>query len=101
MCDSDSELVKITRSKTKSKSAPAWFRKKPKDKSSKECVVKKGNEDLTTPVARGPVLPSGDDVAAVAGGDIDVGEADKEEGTSSVSQVCGGEDVLRSVLTAF
>lgn len=87
MCDSDSELVKITRSKSKPKSGSSWFRKKPKDKSSKEQAVEKRDEDLTASVARGLVLPSGD-AAVIAGSDIDVGETGEEEGTSSISQVC-------------
>jgi hypothetical protein len=89
VCDSDSELVKITRSKPKPKSGSAWFRKKPKHKSPKEHVVEKGDEDRTASVAKGPAVPSSDNPAAVAGGSIDV-EAENEESTSSVSQVCMG-----------
>lgn len=89
-CDSDSELVRITRSKSKSKSGSAWFRKKPKDKPPKERIVEKGDEDPTVSTAsRGIALPSNDNVGVVAVGDIGIGEADKEEGTSSTPQVCG------------
>lgn len=86
ICDSDSELVRITRSKSKrkSKSGSIWFHKKPKDKPSEEPIVEKGDEDLTVLVAKSSVLL---DVATTAGGDIGVGEADKEEGTSSDAQV--------------
>ena len=88
ICDSDSELAKITRSKSKPKSSPTWFRKKPKDKPSKEPIVEKGNEeDLTASVVRGPVFPPSDNVAADEGVDTCVRESDKEEGTSSVPQV--------------
>ena len=90
MCDSDSELVKITRSKSKSKSRSTRFRKKPKDKTSKEHVAEKGDEDLTASATRGPVLSSSDNLAVGTRGDVDIGKADKEEGTSSDPQVCVG-----------
>ena len=92
MCDSDSELVKISRSKSKSKSksGPAWFRKKPKDKPSKGRTGEKENEDPATSVARDPVLLCSDNVAVDAGG----GDTDKGEGASSATQVC----VLRKLL---
>lgn len=88
MCDSDSELVKITRSKpkSKSKSMPAWFHKKPKDKPSEGRTVEKGDEDPTPSVTRDLVSPSSDNVALDAGGGID-GDTDKEEGTSSATHV--------------
>ena len=88
MCDSDSEIVKITRSKSKSKSksVPAWFRKRSKDKPSKGRTVEKGDEDPTPSVAGDPVSPSSDNVALDAGEGID-GDTNKEEGTSSATQV--------------
>lgn len=92
VCDSDSELVKITRTKPKSKSG-AWLRRKSKDKPSKEPTAEKGNEDLTAPVAPGPALLSGDNVVEEV--DTDVGESDKEEGTSSIPQVRVQESVPR------
>ena len=95
MCDSDSEVVETTKNKSKPKPGSAQFRKKPKDKSLKEHVAKKGDENPTASVSGGPVFPSSD----VAGGEIHVGEADKQEGTSFVSQVCVGEGVSRSFLT--
>lgn len=84
-CDSDSELVKITRAKSKPKFGALRFHKKSKDKSPKEPIVEKENEALTVSVARSPVsLPSDNVVEEV---DTDVGESDKEEGMSSFPKV--------------
>lgn len=49
--------------------------------------MEKGDEDLTPSVAKGSMLPSSDNMDVTVGGDDDIGEADKEEGTSSASQV--------------
>lgn len=87
VCDSDSEPIKPTRNKSEPKPGSARFRKKLKDKSSKEHVAEKGDEDPTASVSGGHFFSSNDDVSVVAGGKVDFGEADKEEGTSSVSQV--------------
>lgn len=100
-CDPDSELVKITRNESEPKPGSARFRKKPKDKSSKECVAEKGDEDPAASVSGGHVFSSSDDVSVVVGGKIDVGETDKEEGTSSVSQVCVVVSGLHSFLTVI
>ena len=85
--DSDSELVKITEAKPKPKLGVPRFRKKPKDKSSKEPIVEKGNANVPTPVATGPAPLSDGDVTE--GVDTDVEEPDKGEGTSSLPMVCG------------
>lgn len=77
MCDSDSELVKITRAKPKS-----WLRRKSKDKSSKEPVAEKGNEAVV-PIGSAPL--SGGNVVEGAGADV-VG-SDRGEGTSSLATV--------------
>jgi len=81
MCDSDSELVKITRAKSKSKSGAPWFHKRHKDRSSKEPIVEKGNADLASSVGKSPAMISSDNTAVSEG----VGESDdKEEGTSAI-----------------
>ena len=94
--DSDSELVKITRAKAKSKPGVPWFRKKPKHKSLKEPVVEKENADLTAQVDTGPTPVSDGD--ATEGVDTDAEEPDKGEGTSSLPMVRGRESRSRSFL---
>lgn len=83
--DSDSELVKIARAKPKSKSGVPWFRKKPKEKSSKGPISEKRNADLTAPETEGPAPLSDGDVTE--GVDTDAEEPDKGEGTSSLPMV--------------
>lgn len=84
--DSDSELVKVTKSKKKLTPKAPWFRKKSKDKPQKEQMDEKGNGDPPTLVTTTPALPSLD--AGVAEGiETGIEEVDKGEGTSSVPQV--------------
>jgi hypothetical protein len=91
--DSDSEVVKIKRSKSGrgSKPGPPWFRKKSKDESS---MNEKGNEDPTTSAATGPTLLSRHRVGFAGGADAGIEEEDREEGTSSAPQVRLLENVL-------
>ena len=90
--DSDSELVKITKAKPKSKRGVPRFRKKPKDKPSKEPIVEKGNADAPAPIATGSAPLSNGDVTE--GVDTDAEEPDKGEGTSSLPMVRGEERTL-------
>jgi hypothetical protein len=80
--DSDSEVVKITRVKPKSKSGVLRFHKTPKEKSTKEHTDEKGNEGLTISAAMIPALPS-----RSKGVGTGIEQSDQEEGTSSVPQV--------------
>ena len=88
MCDSDSEVVKITRVKPKAKSRVAFFHKKPKDKPTEDPIDEKGNEGVTTPAATLPALPPHDNVTIVEDDISGIEESDKEEGTSSTPRVC-------------
>ena len=101
MSDSDSELVKITKAKTKSKPklGVSRFHKRPKDKPSKEPIVEKGNADVTPPVATGPAPLSDGDVTE--GVDTDVEELDKGEGTSSLPMVRGRSFISHNFLTTL
>lgn len=95
VCDSDSEVVKRARTKPKSKSGVLGFRKKPKDKSTKEqAPEEKGNEGLSTSAAPIPALPSRENLAVAEGVATGIEESDKEEGTSSAPQVRAYEKVL-------
>lgn len=92
--ETDSEAVKTARAKSQSNSGVLRFRKKPKEKTTKEPVDEKGNEGFNTPAITIPA-PSSRDNVAVAKSVVTSGEeSDKEEGTSSAPQVCTYNHIL-------